>query len=713
MSATIDTPSSVNKVLEQVGLIPRGIQIAAIEKGLLNGKSVMVSSPTGSGKTLVGEMALLRATCDAQRGLYIVPLKALASQVANTLSERYEPYGFKVGLSTSDYDSDGSNLSEYDIVVTTYERTDSLLRHNATWLNEVGVVVIDEIQNLGAIGRGARLESVIIRLKRLIDDLQVVALSATVGAPEQLAEWLECELVESTDRPVPLLSSVALSHNREESVKKYVMTTVQRNGQVIVFHRTRKETEREALRLAPHVVRQLTSAEQIEIDRELESIEHYHVTLPRELRTLLHEGVAYHHAGLGLSARSLVESLFRAGLVRVICATTTLASGMDLPARTVVLTSVRSPVDHRKMLSANRVHQMLGRAGRPGKDTKGFGIIIAESRGQADEIKRRYFDEVKDESTGSSTLYPKYEHIVSVMGYASALKEQLLITLDMIGRGTLEEIEDALFSQSYLQHQGVRDTRSPMRLFQLGDVTAESVIEKHSLFDTIRAARSGVLGTVKIREVSGLVIGGLVSERGGQGATCRFSARTQTSGGIEGPMCECGKPINRDGILCYHLAALGITAAQEKQEIADFVVPMALDETSPERTLVRLGLIEGSSGGTRTPTSLGRLVNRLYLQIDTAKEMLAMLPLIKDNKDLLSLLRHLTGIESKQVLDESFEHTIALAVTTSESIETLANKTGLSVGDLYSLLDRVRWLAYSVMVIAENGKLLETAKRAQ
>ncbi len=120
------------------------------------------------------------------------------------------------------------------------------------------------------------------------------------------------------------------------------MTTVHADGQVIVFHRTRREAEAEAARLSESVTRQLVQREKTELDNEMDSVENWGVSLPHDLRALMHNGVAYHNAGLGARARRMVESLFLNGLVRVLCSTTTLASGMDLPARTVVITSISS-----------------------------------------------------------------------------------------------------------------------------------------------------------------------------------------------------------------------------------------------------------------------------------------------------------------------------------------------------------------------------------
>ncbi len=713
MTATQGTPAIVTKWIEDLGITPRGVQTEAIDAGLLEGTSIMVSSPTGSGKTLIGEMALLRAIREGKRAMFMVPLRALATQVYDILSERYSRHSISIGISTGDFEQEGKELAMFDILVTTYERADSLLRHQSSWMDELGTVVIDEIQVLSERGRGARLESVILRLKKKIDNLQLVALSATVGMPDQLADWLECTLIVSDHREVPLLRSVVTRSEREKAVLGYTMKTIQHNGQVIVFHRTRKETEAEAARLYLHVVKHLTSKERESIRQTLESVEYFHVTMPQELYTALYNGVGYHHAGLSSSTRQLVEKLFRLGLVWVVCATPTLSAGMDLPARTVIITSCRSPADYRQLLSANRVHQMLGRAGRPGMDRKGFGIIVAESRGQADEILSRYFTESEDELE-NMVLEPKYEPVKSALADSEALEEQLLVILDTLGEASMDEIEDYLMTPSLLMHEAVRRTLTPMRLFCLGEVTAEAAIEQHALSDTIRAARGGVLGSVDLREKSGTILGGIVSDRGGTGGTCRYSTRINRSGTIDGVQCSCGRPMDRNGILCPHLVALGIAASRDSEELANYVIPLALGETSPERVLVRLGLIEGGSkSGTLKPTHLGRLVSRLYLQIGTAREMLAVLPVTETPQGLVSLVRHLTETEGGQNLGEEYETAIGLAGSTNMSVDQIASHTGLSIGDLFSFLQRVMWLTYAIMVIADNGKMYTVSGHAQ
>jgi superfamily II DNA/RNA helicase len=703
MTSTVSVPGNVRRILEEVGITPRGIQLEAIEAGLLHGENVLISSPTGSGKTLVGEMGLLRAVLDGKRGLYLVPLRALAHQVARSLRERYDGRAVRIGVTTGDLHLTGKDMSNYDIVVTTYERADSLLRHQEPWLREIGTVVIDEIQTLSDGRRGARLESVILRVKRLMQDVQLISLSATVEEPQELASWLGAKLVSSRERPVPLVYKLFTSTNRSLAIRKAVMVVVQSEGQVIVFHRTRREAEAEAEHLSEHVGRQLGTGERELVDREVSSFSERDESLSGRLRRLLHDGVAFHHAGLPSASRYLVERLFSQGLIKVICATTTLASGMHLPARTVVLASTRSPEDYRVMLSANSVHQMLGRAGRPGYDSSGFGVILVGSKGEADKAKRLYFH--VSQNDGNEVLAPKYDPVKSALGSSEHLTEQTLVLLDLLGEATHEEIED-LLTDSYHVMIGVHRSRSPMRLLAVDSVDAEAAIERHGLADTVRAAREGVLGKAAIRESSQDVLGGIVSGFQGGHFTCRFSARLNPNGSLEGAACSCGSPID-EGILCVHLVSLGLHAARnrETKEFADYVIPLALEEHSPLGVLTRLGLVEAGREKPLRISQLGRLVTRLYLSISTVRELLACMPFTNDAVGLMSLLRHLVEMEGELSLDESYDQFVSTVATTSASVRDTAEACGIPLGDAYGLLDRSRWLLHAINILSAHGGL--------
>lgn len=178
------------------------IQEKAIRAGLLEGKSILVCAPTASGKTLVGSMALINILGKG-KGVYVVPLKALGTEKYREFSALLEGTPYTVALSTGDVEGDEKRISKADILVLTSEKLDSLLRDRHDWISQVKVVVVDEIHLLQDQSRGPTLEIVITLLKMLYSP-QIVGLSATIGNPEELARWLEAELVFDTWRPVVL-----------------------------------------------------------------------------------------------------------------------------------------------------------------------------------------------------------------------------------------------------------------------------------------------------------------------------------------------------------------------------------------------------------------------------------------------------------------------------------------------------------------------------
>ncbi|MHA1287698.1 MAG: hypothetical protein ACTSPB_09880, partial [Candidatus Thorarchaeota archaeon] len=147
--------------------------------------------------------------------------------------------------------------------------------------------------------------------------------------------------------------------------------------------------------------------------------------------------------------------------------------------------------------------------------------------------------------------------------------------------------------------------------------------------------------------------------------------------------------------------------------MADYVIPLSLSESSPLGLLIRLGLVEGATDGKLKPTRLGRAANRLYLSIPTVREILALLPMTNSSSELLWLLRHVVAIESGMSIDESFDNLIGSLVTTDISVADLATQFGLSIGDVYGLLDTSRWLLRSISVLSELGGLARTFELSQ
>lgn len=197
----------------------RPCQSKSINKGLFEDKNLLVCTPTASGKTLVAELAILNAIFhDKGKAVYVVPLKALASEKFKDFKKHYDEF-FKIAISSGDIDTADSYLANYDLIITTSEKLDSLLRHRAHWLSQVKVVVFDEIHLLNDASRGPTLEILITILRKLLPKLQLIGLSATIGNPEALADWLNAELVLDHWRPVRLDKGVFFDDKIEFSKK--------------------------------------------------------------------------------------------------------------------------------------------------------------------------------------------------------------------------------------------------------------------------------------------------------------------------------------------------------------------------------------------------------------------------------------------------------------------------------------------------------------
>ncbi len=187
----------------------RPSQKKAIDAELFKKKNLLICTPTASGKTLVAEMAALNSIYNGEgKAIYIVPLKALASEKYEEFKNKYPD--IKVALSIGESDSSDSYLEKYDLIVTTSEKLDSLLRHHSPWLRFISVVVVDEIHLLNDSTRGPTLEIVITILRQILKKVQIIALSATIGNPKTLAKWLNAELIEDAWRPVQLKKGVYL-----------------------------------------------------------------------------------------------------------------------------------------------------------------------------------------------------------------------------------------------------------------------------------------------------------------------------------------------------------------------------------------------------------------------------------------------------------------------------------------------------------------------
>jgi len=210
-----DLPERLFSVLNKEIKELRPAQEKAIKKGLLKGKNLLVCTPTASGKTLIAEMAAVKNIFDGKgKCVYIVPLKALASEKFKDFKKRYGDF-LKIALSIGDMDSSDPYLAEYDLIICTAEKLDSLIRHHTPWLSSVATVVIDEVHLMNDVSRGPTVEILITILRKLLKNMQLIALSATIGNPEELAEWLQANLVIDNWRPVKLHKGIYFENEVE------------------------------------------------------------------------------------------------------------------------------------------------------------------------------------------------------------------------------------------------------------------------------------------------------------------------------------------------------------------------------------------------------------------------------------------------------------------------------------------------------------------
>ena len=419
-------------------------QAEALKSGALEGRNLVLAIPTASGKTLVSEIVMVNKLLrEGGKAVYLVPLKALAEEKYREFKE-WEKLGLKVAATTGDYDSTDDWLGRYDIIVATAEKFDSLLRHGARWIDDVKLVVADEVHLIGSYDRGATLEMI---LTHMLGRAQILALSATVGNAEELAEWLDASLVVSDWRPVQLrrgvfhLGTLIWEDGKVESYPEnwYSLVTdaVKRGKGALVFVNTRRSAEKEALALSKLVSSHLTKPEK----RALESLASQLEDNPtsEKLKKALRGGVAFHHAGLSRVERTLIEDAFREGLIKVITATPTLSAGVNLPSFRVIIRDTKRYAGFGWTdIPVLEIQQMMGRAGRPRYDKYGEAIIVARTD-EPGKLMERY-------------IRGKPEKLFSMLANEQAFRSQVLALITNFGIRSFPELVRFL-ERTFYAHQ--------------------------------------------------------------------------------------------------------------------------------------------------------------------------------------------------------------------------------------------------------------------
>lgn len=387
---------------------------AVTEFGLLQGESLLVFAPTSAGKTLVAELAALRAASRGRKAILALPTRALVEEKVAHFEEAYGASGLRIVAGTRDHREHEGALRrrEYDLAVVVYEKLASLLVTQPDYLEEVEVVALDELQLLCDPHRGWDIQWILRALRERAghewgERLQVIGLSAAVGEAEGFAEWMGLPLLRETRRPVPLRVGVlhaGVFHYRDERDSSWGRETLvpdqpaewdwlesderrraemlevarmlaEQGERVLCFLSSKSDCHQLAYRL-------LEGCEAPPAERTLARLD----ALPRtvaadRLRELLAHGIAFHHSDLVPELRVLVEQAAREGELRILCATSTLAMGVNVPVDTVLIDPRRWHALDGRWSTAGicryEFEAMAGRAGRFGMGgTRPFGRAL-------------------------------------------------------------------------------------------------------------------------------------------------------------------------------------------------------------------------------------------------------------------------------------------------------------------------------------------------
>lgn len=457
-------------------------QDAINDYGLLDGKSLMVVAPTGAGKTLIGELAALRAVVDGSRAVMLLPLKALVNDKYEEFTSTYADDAVVVRATGDHSDQvDAILCGQYDLALLTYEKFLNLALAFPHLLRGISVVVVDEAQTISDVSRGPSLEFLLTLLRSGYargEPVQTVALSAVIGATNGLEDWLGGGLLRTEQRPVPLRESILHASGRlvtlepdgteserdayvrmrlvtgSQSSKPWIIPLVERlvseKKKVIVFRATRGETVGAARYLADALG--LDSA-----DDALLLPQRDRSDASDHLSYCVQHGVGFHNSDLDREERAALEKTFRepGSPLRVLVATTTLAMGVNTPAEAVIVAGLTHPSGD--SYSVAEYKNMAGRAGRPGYSAAGEAYVVATGETTPANAWTRY---VKGEP----------EPVVSRF-LATDADPQTLILRSLVALGSSVEERElvALLEDSFAVWQRIREGGTGWDIDALGN----------------------------------------------------------------------------------------------------------------------------------------------------------------------------------------------------------------------------------------------------
>jgi helicase len=527
-------PQDVIDAIKQAVPKLNALQLSAVnDMRLLDGEHLVVSAPTSSGKTMIGELAAVRASLRGERTYVLLPLRALVNDKYGDLKGKYGPLGMRVIRSTGEIadDNDALMRGKFDIALLTYERFATLAVTTPFILRNVGLVVVDEVQMITDVGRGANLEFLLtlLRSQRTIGvEPQIVALSAVIGDTNGFDKWLGARLLVSAERPVPLEEGTLnlsgdyhfiATDGKEQRAARYVQPEFRKgSSQDVIIPLVRRlvaDGEKVIVFRETKVVVRATAAylsHSLGIPPATKTLAELPTGDPSSasalLRQCLQGGVAFHNADLERGEREAIEASFRdpTGEVKVLVATTTLAMGVNTPAWTVVIEGLTHPGGDPYTVAEYK--NMVGRAGRLGWSPKGKAFLVAAAFGEEGRLWNSYVLGKPENLVSRFGQQRVLSAVCRVLATASASRAPGLDTPTIVrflqssfgayqtGRSwTQTEVERAL--NDLTRGALVEAVEGKYRLTPLGAVAGQLGIEVDSVARIARALRGVPIASIR------------------------------------------------------------------------------------------------------------------------------------------------------------------------------------------------------------------------
>lgn len=480
------------------------VQKESVKKGLLEGTNMVIFAPTASGKTFCCEMSAVNTILNKKgKVVYMVPLVALASEKYEEFKAKYHSLGIKVAISVGDLDSSDPWLRDYDWIIVSNEKMDSLIRHGSEWIKDIKLIVCDEAHLLNDPSRGPTLEITLTLLKKLVPEAQILALSATIKNAKDLAEWLDADVVMSEWRPVKLYQGVSYDAkikfldktgyelNPELPLEASIVeNTLKLRKQVLFFVSTRKNAESLAEKLGKIVSQNLLRNEKAFLEKLSDEIENVLETPTQQCKRIascVNNGSAFHHAGLLYKQKRMIEDNFKKGLIKTIVATPSLAYGVNLPSFRVIMRDLKRYYAGMGMafIPIIEVQQMLGRCGRPAYDTYGEGIILARSEEEGNEIIDHYINGELEEIYSKLALEPILRmHTLALISSEFCRSEKALLeffskTFYAFQHGNIDVVEERILEilDNLVKWKFISNTKGRLEATKIGRRVSELYID--------------------------------------------------------------------------------------------------------------------------------------------------------------------------------------------------------------------------------------------